>query len=184
MSVPESTAPARDLDRLKTQLGEFLSPSAQAWARQLKWDRWYLGLAKYISTASKDPSTQTGAVVVGTDGSIVSGGYNGFARGVDDSPERYLDRELKYKLVCHCEINAIIFADRDRLRGATLYTWPFQSCSRCAPVVIQAGIRRCVAPPIPGEKADRWADDMALAKVQFDEAGVRLDVVELTDGPG
>lgn len=147
----------------------------------MKWHRRFLELARFISEWSYDPSTKTGAVIVTPDRRIVSTGYNGFAKGVKDDPERYADRELKYKLVVHCERNAILFANRDQLQGATLYTYPFMSCSVCAGFVIQAGIARCVAPQIPEDKRARWAEDMKLSEMQFREAGVELIFLDLED---
>lgn len=146
--------------------------------RQLKWDRRFLEVAKLIASWSKDPSTQTGAVIVDQNKRIISCGYNGFAKGADDSPERYADRDLKYKLIVHCERNAIIFAQRN-LEGCTLYTWPFMSCSVCAAMVIQSGITRCVAPPIPADKAARWEEDMKLSRNYLEECGVTVDIVEM-----
>src|SRR5262249_49768332 len=137
-----------------------------------KWDQRFLGLAKYVAGWSRDPSTQTGAVIVDDKRRGVSVGFNGFAKGVTDSPYRYEDREMKYKLMQHCERNAILFAARD-LSYCTLYTYPFQSCSVCAGMVIQSGITRCVAPPIPEDKKQRWEEDMRWAACQFHEAGVR-----------
>lgn len=143
-----------------------------------KWDRRFLEVAKLVASWSKDPSTQTGAVIVDNNNRVVSVGYNGFPKGVNDSPERYNNRELKYKMIVHCERNAILFAGRS-LEGHALYTWPFMSCSVCAAMVIQAGITRCVAPAIPDRLKERWAEDMALSETLFSEAGVRLDIVEL-----
>lgn len=126
---------------------------------QIDWDRRFIEMAKLVASWSKDPSTQTGAVIVDPRRRVVSVGYNGFARGVEDTPERYADRETKYKLIVHCERNALLFAGRD-LKGCTLYTWPFMSCATCAAVVIQSGITRCVAPPIPEHLRERWEVDM------------------------
>lgn len=151
----------------------FPKPDAE---RRAKWDARYLDLARLVSTWSKDPSTQTGAVIVAPDNSVVSLGFNGFAKGVEDPTERYSDREIKYRMIVHCERNAIILARRD-LTGCTLYTYPFMSCSVCASMVIQAGIRRCVAPPLPDHLRERWGDDILLAEAQFREAGVRLEIV-------
>jgi dCMP deaminase len=128
-----------------------------------KWDRRFLSLAEFIAKWSLDPSTKTGAVIVDPHRRVVSTGYNGFARGVGDHYERYADRDTKYKCVVHCEV----------------YTYPFSSCSRCAAVVIQSGIKRCVAPPLPPELAERWADDLEWAALQFREAGVELDLITL-----
>ncbi|NCA14162.1 MAG: hypothetical protein EBS89_08535, partial [Proteobacteria bacterium] len=76
------------------------------------WDRWFLGLAHYVSTASKDPSTKVGAVIVDAERRVVSVGYNGLPRGVEDSEERLHNREVKYKMIIHAERNAILFAQR------------------------------------------------------------------------
>jgi dCMP deaminase len=144
-------------------------------ARKEKWDRRFLEMAKLIASWSKDPSTKTGAVIVDTDNRVVSVGYNGFAKGIDDSPERYNDRELKYKLIVHCERNAILFANKS-CKGCTLYTYPFMSCSVCAAMVIQSGITRCVAPECPEHLLERWKDDLDLSKSMFMETYVILDL--------
>ena len=144
-----------------------------------KWDERFLDLARYIAGWSKDPSTKTGAVIVDQDNRIVSVGYNGFPRGVDDSENRYNNRELKYKMIVHCERNALLFAGRS-CKGCTLYTWPFMSCSVCAAMVIQSGISRCIAPSMPDHLKERWGEDMSLAAQMFLEAGVKLELVDET----
>lgn len=144
---------------------------------QLFWDRFFLNLAKTVSEASKDPSTKVGAVIVDADRRVISCGYNGFAKGVDDSPERYADREYKLLAVVHAETNAILFAQRP-LKNCVLYTWPFMSCAKCAGLVINAGITRCVAPtPSEGIK-ERWGKQMEISKQMFCEAGVKLEELE------
>jgi len=138
-----------------------------------KWDRRFLKMAKLVSTWSKDPSTQTGAVFVRPDRSVISVGYNGFAAGVEDTDERYQDRSIKYEMVIHCEENALISA-QGSVAGSCLYTHPFMSCSRCAAKMIQAGVERCVAPEPSKDAMSRWADAFKMATDQFDEAGVEL----------
>src|SRR5258706_5958775 len=108
-----------------------------------KWDARFLRLAKEISTWSKDPSTQTGTVIV-RDHVIIGSGFNGFPTRMRDDPELYADREQKYSRIVHCEVNAMIFAS-EPLTGAMLYTWPFLSCDRCAVQMIQAGIAGFIA---------------------------------------
>jgi dCMP deaminase len=142
--------------------------------RQEKWDRRFIGLAQYISSWSKDPSTQAGAVIVGPAKEVISVGYNGLPIGVDDLPERLNNREIKYKIIVHCERNAIIFA-RTNLVRCTLYTWPFMPCAACAGMVIQAGIIRCVAPI---NNNPRWQEDFKLTQQMFDEAGVELRLLD------
>lgn len=145
--------------------------------RQLKWDLRFLELAKHVASWSKDPSTKTGAVITDKSNRVISVGFNGFPRGVKDLKERYANRDLKYKIIVHCERNAIVFAKCD-LSGCTLYTWPFMSCAPCASMVIQAGIDRCVAPPCPDELKSRWASDFEITETMFKEAGVQIDFIE------
>jgi dCMP deaminase len=138
------------------------------------WDIWFVNMAKYVSTASKDPSTQTGAVITDLKRRVVSVGYNGLAQGVEDSPERLNNREIKYKIIVHCERNALLFANRS-VEDCTLYTWPFMSCATCCSMVIQAGIKRCVAPFSDNE---RWVAEFELSKQMFKEADVEVELLD------
>lgn len=90
-------------------------------------------------------------------------------------PERYADRDLKYKMIVHCERNAIIYARQD-LKGCTLYTWPFMSCAPCAAMVIQAGVKEVVAPK---NDNPRWQADFAIATQMFAEAGVAVRLLDV-----
>lgn len=135
------------------------------------WDLRYLELARFVAGWSKDPSTQTGAVIVRPDNSVASLGYNGFPRGIRDTADRYEDRDVKYSYIVHCEMNAVLSA-HTHVQGCTLYTWPFLSCDRCAVHMIQAGITRAVAPTCPPDKAERWASVFNETKSRFEEAGV------------
>lgn len=142
----------------------------------LKWDQRFLTLAELIAGWSKDPSTQTGAVIVRPDKTIASVGYNGFARGMSDSPQLYADREVKYERIIHCEMNAVL-TSREPLTGYTLYTWPFLSCPRCAVHMVQAGITRCVAPECPEHLKERWEESLNRARSYFEEAGVNVELL-------
>jgi len=139
------------------------------------WDRRYLLLARHIAAWSRDPSTKVGAVIVGERKQIISLGFNGLPQGVVDSEDRLVDRDTKYKLIVHAEMNALAFAER-RVEGSTLYTWPFMPCARCAGIVIQHGIKRIVA---PFEDNPRWNDDFQTSSMMFKEAGVDLRLVTL-----
>lgn len=136
-----------------------------------KWDIRYVELARLVSTWSKDPSTQVGAVLVRPDNSVASIGYNGFPKGIEDTDERLNDRDTKYSFVIHAEMNAVLNA-HDDVRGDTLYLWPLLCCDRCAVHMIQAGIKRVVAPSCPVDKADRWEPILKNSRERFEEAGV------------
>ncbi len=140
--------------------------------RQTKWDQFYIGMAKYMASASKDPSTQVGAVIVRRNNTIASVGYNGFPRGMSDDPALYEDRPTKYSRVVHAEMNAILNA-HGSVDGCTLYTSALPPCDRCAVFVVQAGISRVVYEQITDPAlAERWAESLARTEDIFKEAGI------------
>ncbi len=50
----------------------------------ISWDEYFMGVAKCLPCASKDPNTQVGACIVSNDNKILSMGYNGFPIGCSD----------------------------------------------------------------------------------------------------
>jgi len=145
-------------------------------ARATDWDSRFLALAQHVAQWSKDPSTKVGAVIVDPYRRVMSLGYNGFACGVTDSPERYANREEKLRMIVHGESNALLFA-RGSVEACTLYTWPMLSCAQCAAMAINAGIVRVVAPDATSAQAARWGDDMAASFRMLDEADVEVCII-------
>jgi dCMP deaminase len=140
------------------------------------WDEWYLGLAKYVSTRSKDPSTQTGAVIVRPNKSVCSVGFNGFPQRMADAEHHYADREEKYSRIVHCEMNAVLFS-AEPLTGYTLYTYPFMSCDRCFVHMVQVGITRFVAPKATDDQNTRWG--VAFDKVRRYAIEMDVELIEV-----
>jgi dCMP deaminase len=144
-----------------------------------KWELRFLELAKLISGWSKDPSTKVGAVI--TLGNQPLGiGINGFPRGMPDREELYADRTEKYSRIVHGEVNALLHASTPLPDGCTLYTWPCLSCDRCAVLMLQAGIRRFVAPFPTTDALSRWGDAFERTKKYVVECGgevieIRMD---------
>ena len=136
------------------------------------WDKRFLEMAQLVSSWSKDPSTKVGAVITDPQNRVVSVGYNGFPVGISDD-NRLNFRSTKYDIIIHAEINAITFANRS-LKGCTLYTYPFEPCSKCASVVIQSGITRVVSEP---NIESRWEESFQISRQLFQEAGVKLEYV-------
>jgi dCMP deaminase len=165
------------IDELYEELG-FGTPEERA-AQEEKWDRRFLELAKQVSTWSKDPSTQVGAVLVNHLKQVVGLGYNGFPRHVADTEERYADRDIKYPMVVHAEVNAIIQAGH-KARGSTLYVYPAfmlpPICSDCAGVAIQAGVEGIVGynPDDTDERGLRWSESISHARTMWEEVGLSI----------
>lgn len=143
------------------------------------WHEKYLGLARHIATWSKDPSKQVGSVAVGNVGQILATGYNGLPRGIADNEERLNNREEKYKLVVHAEINCIYNATHNgvSLKGATLYVWGLPVCCECAKGIIQVGIDKVVIPHY-NNVPDKWKESFVDTLKLFNEAGVSCVEIE------
>ncbi len=148
----------------------------------LKWKMRYIQLATDVSSWSKDPSAKVGAVIVGSKGQVLSQGYNGFPRGVNDRVERYNDRKEKHKYVVHAEMNAIYNASYTgvSLDGATIYVYGLPVCNECAKGIIQVGIKSVVvATPEWLEVNTKWVDSWLCTISMFDEAGVGYEWIRV-----
>lgn len=141
-----------------------------------KWDHRFLAMAKEIATWSKDPSKQIGSVAVSAKGQILSQGYNGFPRGIDDNTTRLNNRETKYKYVVHAEMNVIYNATYTgvSLDGAILYVYGLPVCNECAKGIIQTGVKRVVMAGTEGGM-DRWKESWEITKELFDEVGIEYE---------
>ena len=142
-----------------------------------KWNKRYLALAEQISTWSKDPSRQIGCVAVGDKGQVLAQCYNGFPRGIEDSPEIYNNRELKYKYIVHAEMNTIFNASYNgvSLDGATLYVHGLPCCSDCAKGIVQVGIKQIFMNK--QDVPDTWQTSWDLSQSMFDAAGIKWDFI-------
>jgi len=147
----------------------------------LTWDQFFINLAKETSKKSKDKSTKVGAVIVGQDNEVLSIGFNGLPRGVDDNNEKYHERPLKYSVVSHAEVNCIYNAARQgiKLYGARLYInyTPYCVCCECAKAIIQSGIRQVIGPNLdfPGV-GGHWKSNLQISSSLLKEVGVRMVV--------
>lgn len=141
--------------------------------KSTKWDQRYLNIAREVASWSKDPSSKIGAVAVGYWGQILSQGYNGFPRGIEDSEARLTDRAEKIKRVIHAEMNCIYNAARNGvdLKGADVYVYGLPTCRECAKALIQVGATRIIGAHSTEVKVE-WAESHADAEEMFREAGI------------
>lgn len=150
------------------------------------WKIKYLDLAQHFSTWSKDPSSQIGAVAVGELGQILTQGYNGFPRGILDTPERLNHRETKYGLVVHAEMNCIYNAATlgINLSGAKLFIYGLPPCSACSLGIIQSGISEVHIRPNYAKLTPEWIEAFNKSADNFEEVGIYWSVeVPRLEGP-
>jgi len=100
-----------------------------------------LAMADVAASASPDADTKVGSILVSKKtGSIVSTGFNGFARGVNDGaiPKT---RPEKYQYVIHAESNLICNAARNGVTTDDCFVVQTHSpCVHCARLLYQCGI--------------------------------------------
>lgn len=128
--------------------------------QQLKWDNYFMGIARAVGNNSKCLSRKIGAILV-LDKSIISTGYNGPPRGIPHCAVRNLNNEeicprklLRFKsgeglhlcVAGHAERNCLINACRMGIavNGSTLYCDCGIPCKDCLIEIINAGIERIV----------------------------------------
>jgi dCMP deaminase len=142
-----------------------------------KWATRMLNLAKEVASWSKDDSTKVGAVITTEDGSPISWGFNGMAKGIDDTVHERTIRPNKYKWMCHAERNALDLSNRS-VEGCVLFA-TFSPCSSCAQSIIQRKIKTVIVED--GTDADnapeRWKEDMLVAKEMMLEAGINYIII-------
>jgi len=149
------------------------------------WHDYFIDMAELVSTKSKDRSTKVGAVIVDCDNSVISIGFNGFPRRVNDDVEERHERPAKYTYTEHAERNAIFNAARssNSTIGSTLYlNFAPPPCAECARGVIQAGITKIIGPPKlftgVGKKESGWKYELDAGAEMLNEAGIQCLVWE------
>lgn len=131
-------------------------------------------MAKLVASWSKDRSRSCGAVIVDYRNVVVSIGWNGFPRGVNDDVDSRHERPTKYQWTEHAERNAIFnaAANGHSTKGCTMYlSW--YPCADCARAIIQSGILRIVSIE-PDWNDHIWSADFAVVKEMLAEAGVEV----------
>jgi dCMP deaminase len=106
---------------------------------KLSKDQYFMNLAHAVATKSPDPSTKHGCIAVSREGCILSTGYNGPPRSVNDSIIP-LTRPEKYKWMIHSEQNCIAAAalNGTSLRDSIFYVTGIP-CPVCILLMYQAG---------------------------------------------
>lgn len=142
--------------------------------KPLSWEEYFMTLALVASLKSKDPSTQVGAVIIDNKTrKLVSAGYNGFPRYIDDAqiPQT---RPEKYLYVVHAELNAILHAQRE-LTDCSLYATVFP-CSECMKAIIQTGIKQVVY--LSDLNGPNWEESRKATLKMAQLAGVKVSRFE------
>jgi dCMP deaminase len=105
------------------------------------WEQVFIDLAYKISERSHDEQTKHGCVIVRDNNTVVSMGYNGFPRNIDDRQLPTI-RPHKYDYMLHAELNAILNANAS-LEDCVAYVTGIP-CLHCLMCLHQKGIKKVV----------------------------------------
>jgi dCMP deaminase len=143
------------------------------------WDTYYLSQCFLLAQRSLDPNTKCGAMIVSEDGRVLSQGYNGPLKGIDDDVVP-LERPTKYYHMIHAEENAILSynGSYQDIKGSTIYITG-SPCHKCLRMIIQKGIGTIVYPSdFPITKCQDDAD-LKAAEFMVEQSGIRIRPVEV-----
>jgi dCMP deaminase len=141
----------------------------------LKWHKRMLELTEYISSWSKDPDRQVGAVITNPQNRILSTGYNGYPFDIVNNIDEKAEKLFK---TVHAEVNAILMAPQ--VQGMTIFI-NHHPCAQCAAMIRQAGFAAVICPP--PEQYSSWAESMAVAEDLIKPISTYYDRWQFTDKP-
>ncbi|KAK0390523.1 hypothetical protein NLU13_0027 [Sarocladium strictum] len=139
------------------------------------WDTYFMALASLAAQRSNCMKRRVGCVLVGKERRVISTGYNGTPRGLQNCAEGGCPRcnegnssgvGLATCLCIHAEENALLEAGRDRIREGSVIYCDTCPCLTCSIKICQVGISEVVY-------AYGYSMDRETAQV-FREAGVKL----------
>jgi dCMP deaminase len=144
------------------------------------WDEFFMRHVYLSALKSKDPRTKIGAVLV-RENHLISTGYNGFGKGINDLADRYNDREIKYSFICHAEFNSVLQCAKFGISSdkTILYT-PGFPCAECCKAIVQGGIVEIVLhkqwPNLT--YSEKWVKSFKISAQMIEEAGIKVRVFD------
>lgn len=140
----------------------------------MSWTTRWMDMAKLVASWSKDRSRHAGCVIVDERNVLVSIGWNGFPRGINDDVDARHERPIKYSWVEHAERNALYnaAANGHPTKGCTMYL-QWYPCADCARAIIQSGLSKLVCYE-PDWNDSVWAKDFAVTREMLEESSVEV----------
>lgn len=108
------------------------------------WDEYFMKIAEDVADRASCQRLKVGAVLV-KDNIIIGTGYNGSVHNKEHCIDVgcLLNDQGRCIMCIHAEMNAILNADRSRLKGSTLYC-THTPCENCAKHIAQVGVSKVI----------------------------------------
>lgn len=138
----------------------------------------FLHAADKISKMSKDQSTKVGAVFSDSEGEVISYGFNGMPRGIDDSLVRN-ERPEKYKWFEHAERNTIYNVARPHTIGKIMLSTHFPDMEG-ARAAVSVGVSSFFT-PLFNQHLLTTDEQLEMKRVRelFSEANIQLNIIDI-----
>jgi dCMP deaminase len=118
------------------------------------WDETWMSVADTVAPRSRCSRARVGAVVVSRDQRVSSTGYNGPPANWPEEGEcagwceraqglTPMDGSYTGCPSIHAEANALLYVDRSRVEGGTIYVTA-ACCAQCAKLISNSGVARVV----------------------------------------
>lgn len=110
---------------------------------RISWKKYFTKISEIVAMRSPDIHKQVGAVIVNSKNRVLSTGYNGLPREVEESVVDWENREAVRELIIHAECNAILFLRKEDTydEELTLYC-SLSPCPECVKLIKTAGISK------------------------------------------
>ncbi len=138
------------------------------------WTDYFLGLAKVASQRSHDIHTQHGCVITDQHNRILSVGYNGFPKGLNDNGLP-VHRPEKYRWMIHAERNALSNCIVRPENGIAYVTG--QCCNDCIMALWQEGVKTVIMSDSHGTHQFN-AEEEKIFNTFVDFSGIKIERVK------
>lgn len=122
---------------------------------------YFMGFARQAARRGTCSRLRVGAVIV-NEGIILATAYNGAPMNLEHCDHTFNQHE-SCKMAVHAEMNAIIFAGRDKAKGSTMFI-THSPCLACSGPLIQSGIATVIYDQI--YRNEDGINNLLAAKVQ------------------
>lgn len=141
----------------------------------------YMPVTEHIGQElSKGRNTRVGCMLLSTDRSTRSIGYNGAPRHckADEDGDWRRDKPEKYFWLSHAEMNAITNAARcgTPIENCIAIVTHLP-CMECAKALAQSGIRMVICKRPTDRYMETWGADIVRTKILFKEIGIPLIII-------
>ncbi len=126
------------------------------------WDSYFINLATEIAKRSPDPKKQVGCILVSENNIMISQGYNGLPRKVNEYDFDWSDRELIRKVIIHAEMNCLLRAPKlPQLDKWCKMYCTMSPCIECLKMMKSYGVKEVIF----NEEYKEYKDVMSIAKI-------------------